>query len=86
VRILEGAIFASHISVDKPELVTVVRKARCPNATAVRLTTHVKLGLAVERPDGEVPVGQILGMVDLDSGIPFEGRSGDVVVLPNPEN
>ena len=86
VSVLERAVFASHIGEDKPEFLPIVRKARCPNATAVGLATHVKLGLAIERPDGKVPVGQIFRMVYLNSGIPFEGRGGNVVVLSDPED
>jgi hypothetical protein len=86
VSILERAVFAPHIGVDKPELLPIVSKTRCPNAAAVGLASHVKLGLAIERPDDKVPVRQVFRVVYLDSRIPFECGGSDVVVLSDPKD
>lgn len=53
----------------------------CPHTAAVRVSSHVELAFTVERPGHEVPVGQILGVVDLNSRIPLERRGRDVVVI-----
>jgi hypothetical protein len=86
VRILEGAILAFNVGVDEVELVPVVGETWCPDATAVRVASHIKLGLAVQRPNNEIPICKIGRMVYLYPRIPFECGHGDVVVLAHTED
>jgi hypothetical protein len=56
------------------------------HSTRVRVASHVKLRLAGKRPYDEVPVGQVFGVVDLDSWIPFKCRGRDIVIITNTDD
>ncbi len=80
VGVLEVAVVALHVGVDQPEAAVGVAEAGGPDAAAVGLAAHVELAGAVERAGDEAPVHQVPGVVDLDAGVPLEGRGGDEVV------
>ena len=63
-----------------------MRQTRRPYATRVRVPSHVKLGLARQRPADEVPVGQVSRVVNLHAREPLECRGRDVVVISDAED
>jgi len=78
------SVSTSHVHV--PELPIAVAQIRRPNTTTIWLSTHIQLRFPGQRSAYQVPIGQILGMVNLHARIPLKGRCGDVVVIANTED
>src|SRR6185436_13336899 len=74
------------VGIDQPEQPIGIRKTGSPDAAAIGITAHVELRLALERTPDHRPIHKIARMMDLDAGIPFERRGGDIVVVPNAAN
>ena len=59
---------------------------RVIHTTTIWVASHVKLSFTAQRSDDKVPVGQIFGMVNLHTRVPFEGRCCNIVVISNSED
>ena len=81
VHVLEVAVEPLDVGVDQPEQAVGKGQARRPDAAGIGIAAHVELAGAIERPLDQAPVHQVARVVDLDAGIPLEGRGGDVVVV-----
>lgn len=68
-----------------PEL-TIMCQTRSPNPTRVRVTAHVELGLARQRPADQVPVRQVGRVVDLHAREPLKRRGRNVIIVPDAED
>src|SRR5262249_25581509 len=81
-----GASVTFDIGVNQPEQTVSVREARRPDATGIAIAEHVELARAIERAREQSPVNEIARVMDLHSGKPFEGRSGDVIVVADADD
>ena len=84
VSVLEGAAEALDVGVDQPKPAVGVGEARRPDTAGIGVAAHVELCGAIERTGDEPPVHEIARVMDLDAGIPLEGRGRDVIVVADP--
>lgn len=61
-------------------------QTRGPNSTRVRVSAHVELGLARQRPTDEVPIRKIRRVMDLHAREPLKGRGRNVIIIPDAED
>lgn len=63
----------------EPALVHPQRRRKDPSSTLHR--SHIELRLSIERMSNQFPKGEILAVVYRETGVVFESRSNEKVVL-----
>ena len=74
------------VRVGEPKPSIGVGQARRPYAARIGTTLEVELRHPIQHPPDQAPVHQVLGVVNLYPGEPFEGRGSNVVVLAHAAN
>ena len=70
-----------HVRIDQPEHPVGVGEARRPHAGGIGSAPHIELAFPRQRMGNELPVGEILRVVDLHAREPLECGGSDVVVV-----
>ena len=86
MAILPHAIYYLYIGVNEPELAIGIGKVRCPDAAGIRIAFHIQKFRGGKGVGNEVPMHQILGMMNLHTGEPLKGGGGNIVVIACPDN
>ena len=84
--VVPTALFGGHVGDKQVVILPIPAQVRGPDTAGVGVPPQVHLAGFAQRAWQLLPVGQVFGMVQVDTGPPFKGGCGNVIIVPGADH
>ena len=84
--VVPTALFGGHVGDKQVVILPIPAQVRGPDTAGIGVPPQIHLAGFAQRAWQLLPVGQVFGMVQVDTGPPFKGGCGNVIIVPGADH